>query len=261
MLFVFKEYIPNVANDENQPGEQTEQKQKGTDEEGAEQEEHPTNKKEDEVYWGVDSASKTTDELYACVSDQFGDPKVWGRYIGDNKNVSVGLTGQEADYLHSKDIYILLIYNHVTDARGYENGFNQAEEAVSLARSLDVPEGKAIFVDIEPGYPIDSEFLHGWYDGVKESVFEPGIYGVFAEEQNLYQEFVKAAQNVENFKKETLIWSAHPQAGITSQAKAPEYNAEAPEGSHVIGWQYGIDAKSCHIDTNLFKGPILDYLW
>src|SRR5690606_2679287 len=215
----------------------------------------------DKAFWGVDSASLTTEELYACVVDNFGTPKVWGRYLGDKENVSFGLTSDEVDYLHSNDVKILLIYNHFSDATGYENGMEQARNAIELAEELEVPEGKAIFADIEPDYPVDKEFIKGWFDGMKDSAYKPGIYGAFAEEQELYPVYSEAAEENEELKNETIIWTAYPQEGITTEENAPEYNPGAPEGSYLLGWQYGIDAEACNIDTNLFKGELFEYLW
>ncbi|MGR3762500.1 hypothetical protein [Rossellomorea sp. NS-SX7] len=45
--------------------------------------------------------------------------------------------------------------------------------------------------------------------------------------------------------------------GITTLADAPE----APDNSLALGWQYGIDAEACNIDTNLFDRDLFDVLW
>ncbi|HWO96582.1 MAG TPA: hypothetical protein VNM45_09645 [Bacillus sp. (in: firmicutes)] len=38
----------------------------------------------------------------------------------------------------------------------------EAEKAINYANDLGVPMGVALFADIEPGYPVDSEFIRGW---------------------------------------------------------------------------------------------------
>ncbi|MBQ6447438.1 MAG: hypothetical protein IJJ10_08250 [Bacillus sp. (in: Bacteria)] len=65
--------------------------------------------KETSYLWGIDSASETTEDFYACVRDNFGDPKVVARYLGTNEGVSHGLTSEQVDLIHSNEADILLI--------------------------------------------------------------------------------------------------------------------------------------------------------
>src|SRR5690625_1139013 len=85
------------------------------------------NHEESQIYCGVDSASSADDELNTCVQDNFGESEIWGRYIGEKEGVSEGLNKEEVDFLHNKVIHILIIYNHFTDATGFENGVAEAE--------------------------------------------------------------------------------------------------------------------------------------
>lgn len=78
--------------------------------------------------WGIDSASETTEDFYACVRDNFGDPKVVARYLGTNDGVSHGLTADQVELIHSNEADILLIYNGFTDATGYDNGVSEAKK-------------------------------------------------------------------------------------------------------------------------------------
>lgn len=212
-------------------------------------------------YWGVDSASYTTEELYACVNENFGKPTVWGRYLGTIEGVSSGLTKEEVEYLHSNGVKILLINNQFNNATGYDNGVEQANIGISLAGELNVPEGVAIFADIEPNYPVDSAFIQGWFDTMMNSPYEPGIYGVFSPDSALVESYQASINENQEIQNKVILWTAYPHVDVTTQANAPENAAEAPEGSHVYGWQYGIDAAACNIDTNLFKGSLFDFLW
>ncbi|SHG92872.1 glycoside hydrolase domain-containing protein [Ornithinibacillus halophilus] len=211
-----------------------------------------------EIVWGVDSASYTSEELFACVIDNFGEPEVWGRYLGDREGVSAGLDSAEVDYLHENDIQILVIYNHVNDARGYDHGVEHGEQAIQFAEDLGVPEGVALFVDIEPDYPVDAEFMDGWYDALSDSNYEPGVYGVFTEDSELFQSYTAMEDEVQ---ENMVVWTAYPQAEITTKENAPEFNPQGPESAMVYGWQYAIDAETCNIDTNLFRGEMSDFLW
>lgn len=210
------------------------------------------------IYWGVDSASYTDETLYQCVVDNFGQPEIWGRYLETIEDVSAGLDDDEVSYLHENDIRILVIYNHFSDARGYDHGVEQANQAISFAEDLGVPEGVAIFGDIEPNYPVDAAFIDGWYDTLSDSLYEPALYGVFSEDSSLVEAYNAANKSA---KENTITWTAYPQEQITSKENSPAYNPQAPSESLLYGWQYAIDAEQCNIDTNLFSEEILDYLW
>ncbi|GGA80796.1 glycoside hydrolase domain-containing protein [Ornithinibacillus halotolerans] len=214
--------------------------------------------KSDEIHWGVDSATYTDEDFLGCVVDNYGQPAIWGRYLGDKEDVSFGLDKEEVELLHDNDIKILVIYNHVEDARGYDNGVAHAEEAIAMASDLGIPEGVAIFVDIEPDYPVDAEFMEGWYDAMSDSDYEPGVYGVFSEENDIFA----AYESMKNEAQEnTIVWTAFPQAEITTKEDAPEFDPTGPEKSKLYGWQYAIDGETCNIDTNLFNGNMMEFLW
>lgn len=217
-----------------------------------------TNDNSNEIHWGVDSATYTDEEFLGCVVDNFGEPVVWGRYLGEKEGVSEGLDTAEVQLLHDNDIQILVIYNHVEDARGYDNGVNHAEEAIAMAEELEIPEGVAIFVDIEPDYPVDAVFMEGWYQTMVDSNYEPGVYGVFDEESELLNAYNSMEQEV---LENTIVWTAYPQEEVTTKENAPDYNPQGPENARVYGWQYAIDSETCNIDTNLFEGNMLEYLW
>ncbi|MBM7703851.1 glycoside hydrolase domain-containing protein [Metabacillus iocasae] len=219
------------------------------------------NNEQPEFVWGIDSASLTTEEFNACVQENFGTPSVWGRYLGDKENVSKGITKKEAELIQSTGAKVLLINNQFEDARGYENGKEQAKVATELASELDVPEGVVIFADIEPNYPVDANFIIGWFEGMANSSYKPGIYGIFDKERALTTAFEEAAAQNQELQSGTYIWTASPNTGISTEKNAPAYKPDAPKDSLIAGWQYGIDAEACNIDTNLFSSELLNVLW
>lgn len=216
------------------------------------------NQDEKEIYWGVDSASNANDGLYQCVRDNFGQPEVWGRYLSDIEGISVGLNADEAQFLHDNNVQILVIHNQLDDATGYDQGVEEAQQAISLAEDIGVPEGVALFVDIEPSFPVDSAFMEGWFDTLNDSSYESGMYGVFDEGSAILEAYNAADQQM---RENTIVWSAFPQAEITTKENAPEYNPQGPDDAKLYGWQYAIEAEQCTIDTNLFQNEMLDYLW
>lgn len=223
--------------------------------------EEANNEGEERIIWGVDSASLTTEDMLACVEDNFGFPDIWGRYLGDKEGVSRGLTSDEIELLQSNDIRILVIWNHFDNATGYNNGQSEAKEAIQMAQDLGIPEGVAIFADIEPSYPVDSEFIRGWFETMNDSQYTPGFYGVFDPERDLYAAYEKAGADNAELLESAYVWTAAPNAGITTEDNAPEYQPQAPENAQIGGWQYGLDAQACNIDTNLFDSDLLDVLW
>lgn len=211
---------------------------------------------------GVDSVNIADEDFMQCITGSFGDPAVFGRYMVDKEGVSHGLTSEEIEYLHANDIAILPIYNHFEDATTYEAGVAEAEQAVAFANDYQIPEGVALFADIEPIYPVDHQFILGWHDTIAASPYQSGIYGVFSADSELSAAFQQAVAENEDVLAETVIWSNQPQVGITTKATAPEeFAMEGPEGGLLYAWQYGLDAEVCNIDTNLFQPEILDYLW
>jgi hypothetical protein len=273
-ILVLYFYTPEI-NNENAKDHLTEEKEKNQDtksdnkdknknEEKDKEENNKEEKKADkkdkskEIHWGVDSANYTDESFLGCVVDNYGKPVIWGRYLGEKEGISAGLDTNEVKLLHDNDIKILVIYNHVEDARGHDNGVEHANQAITMAKDLEIPEGVAIFVDIEPEYPIDSAFLEGWFSTLADSNYEPGIYGVFNEENELLNVYNSMEKEVQ---ENTIVWTAHPQQEISTKDNAPEYNPQGPEHAKIYGWQYGIEGETCNIDTNLFNGNMIDFVW
>ncbi|WP_307394369.1 glycoside hydrolase domain-containing protein [Bacillus horti] len=148
-----------------------------------------------------------------------------------------------------------------TDARGYQNGVNMAEDAIKRAEEIGAPEGVAIFANIEPIYPVDADFMMGWVETLSPSPYEAAIYGDFSEGHDVRAAFDQAVEVNPSILDVAIIWTHQPQKGITTRENAPEFNPGTPEEARALMWQYGIDAETCNIDTNLFKRKLLDYLW
>lgn len=224
-------------------------------------EEQPAPPPPPEIVWGVDTASKLDQAFMQCVVDNYGKPVVFGRYLETKEGVSSGLTQEEVALLHEQGVKIIPIYNHFTNATTYENGVAEANMAISFAQKLGIPEGIAIFADIEPNYPVDEGFIRGWVDTMLGSAYKPGIYGVFTNESTLNAAYQSAIANNGNVQSQTIIWSSNPDPGVTPQANAPQYQPGAPENVNVSIWQYGINGQPCNIDTNLVQSNILQHLW
>jgi hypothetical protein len=214
-----------------------------------------------QLLWGVDTASPLDQAFLQCVVDNYGKPTVFGRYLETKEGVSAGLTPEEVELLHQQGIKIIPIYNHFSNATTYEGGVQEAQAAIAYAQQIGIPEGKAIFADIEPTYPVDEAFIRGWVDTLLGSPYKPGIYGVFTNDSALTAAYQAAISSNQNVQSQTIIWSSNPDPGVTHQANAPEFQPGAPDNVPVSIWQYGIDGETCNIDTNLVQSNILELLW
>ncbi len=167
------------------------------------------------IHWGVDSLRRASEgppqgsnfiggytTLYDAVVSQNGagkKPEFWGRYIGP-----IGLTQLtqvEADFLHARNVKILLIYNntYTRDAQGnyhvstYADGVYHANAAIDYitTRNLQLPprvSGKRvwIYLNTETGddpntgqpYPtLPKELYQGWCDRLSDASVPYGLVG------------------------------------------------------------------------------------
>lgn len=211
--------------------------------------------------WGVDSAATADEELYTCVKKKFGNPKFWGRYLSDGPDVFAGLTRVEISFLRKQGIKILPIYNVFSDATGYAKGQLAARNAVFNARRLGFPNNIALFANIERFFDVDEAWIRGWVESIYPTGFRPGIYHdpIQGDFSDAYCEAVRKNNQV---AVQTILWSAEPEPGITKERKAPVYKPDTPKcKANVWVWQYGRDAQSCPIDTNLADQRALNYLY
>lgn len=211
--------------------------------------------------WGVDSASKVTNELYSCVVDNYGKPAYWGRYLTTIPNVSDGLSQQEISFIHQKGVRILTIYNDFKAATGYRNGRVVANNAIFHARSLGVPTGKFLFANVEKFFDVDEGWIRGWVDALYPSGYRPGIYAD-PSTKAFNDAYCAAVKNNAKVSEQTVIWSQEPTPGATTKADAPAFRpAKPPCDANVWAWQYGENAEACPIDTNLMDTRLFQGLW
>lgn len=217
--------------------------------------------KMNDVIWGVDSAAKATEELYRCVTLNFGIPDVWGRYLNTIENVSEGLTKEEISFLKGKGVKILPIYNNFREAVGRQAGRVSAQNAIFNAQRLGIPKDVFIFANVERFFDVDANWIIGWAEMFYESSYRPGIYhdpteGPFS------QAFCEALETSKVVKEQIVLWSAEPEVGATKKADFPAFKPTTPQcGGNVWAWQYGRDAKACPVDTILVQKRLYGHLY
>jgi hypothetical protein len=211
--------------------------------------------------WGVDSASKVTDELYKCVVDNYGKPAYWGRYLKTIPDVSRGLTTQEIRFVRDKGIKILPIYNDFQAAVGYDKGKIAARNSISNARRLGISKDIFIFANIERFFDVNEGWIRGWVDVMYTSGFRPGIYAD-TDSREFNEAYCTAASKSEKVSNQTVIWTREPEKGVTTKRKAPKFQPVVPPCiANVWAWQYGRNAPECSIDTNLIDRKLYNNLW
>lgn len=211
--------------------------------------------------WGVDSAVSVDDEVYNCTVNNFGKPKFWGRYLTTIENVNEGLTPAEIKFLHNKGIKVMPIYNDFREAIGYRQGQVVARNAIFNAQRLGFPKDTYIFANVEKFFKVDEGWIRGWVDTFYPSGYKPGIYHD-PQEGEFSKSYCEAIKNNDKVKVQTILWSAQPAPGATTLKDAPEFNpAKVPCEGNVWAWQYGRDAGTCPIDTNILDQRVYDNLW
>lgn len=186
------------------------------------------------TYWGVDSATPANatpsqlngETVYDYVHANFGTPVFWGRYIGGN----FALTSGEVSYLHGKGCKILVIYNGATSTSvsgTYQDGVNDANNAISAANALGVAAGVCIFADIESGWSPSAAWIQGWSDTMFGTDYR-GAGGVYA---NTFQsQFLTPyceAWNADSKMQDgpSFVYATEPEPGCTSGTNPPARNA------------------------------------
>lgn len=211
--------------------------------------------------WGVDSSINVTNELYQCVLQNYGLPSFWGRYLTRVPNASEGLTKEEISFIKSKGIKIVPIYNNFRRAIGIGPGRTAAANAIFHAKRLGAPKGTVIFANIEKFFEVDAEWIIAWVEKIYLSGYRTGFYH-YPVTGHFNKAFCEAVQINEKVKNQSVLWSAEPELGATTEKKAPNFLPTAPVCKKDVWiWQYGRDAKQCAIDTNLADQRIFSYLW
>lgn len=211
--------------------------------------------------WGVDSAQTVTNQLYNCVTENFGKPDFWGRYVTTVPKAAEGLTSSEISFLHQNGIKILPIYSGFKEALGYRNGQIAARNAIFHAQRLGVPKNVFIFANVENFFPVDEAWIRGWVEVFYPSGYRPGFYhdpvkGGFS------SAFCSAAKINNQVEIQSVLWSAEPELKPSKKAEAPAFDPTKPPCSaNVWAWQYGRDAEACPIDTNVIDTKLFDNLF
>jgi hypothetical protein len=203
------------------------------------------------VFWGVDSSVSVDEEIWRYVHKNFGEPDFWGRYLSTVPNTSEGLTKKEIQYLRSKGIKVMPIFNNFTRTVGRQEGRVAARNAIYNAKRLGIRKGTVLFANVERFFDVDASWLIGYVETMYTSIYRPGFY-YDPIEGDFNQVYCHAVEQSELVKNQAVLWSAKPEKGVSSKRKQPKFNPRKPNcPSNVWAWQYGRDARISPVDTNL----------
>ena len=203
------------------------------------------------LLWGVDSCKALvgdpTGDLFWAVSRKLGTPDFWGRYLTDT--VCPGISAAEVALASQYHMGILPIYNDYdcSNVRYYATGHGYAVAAVAAAERHGIPAGRGIAIDIEPAGDacpgaayVDSGFIEGWYDGVRQAGYVPVFYGNGIPGSGFASAWCATVNALPSVATYSNLWSFEPSLlGSFSKVANPMYAPNDPGcGGNTLAWQY-----------------------
>ena len=186
------------------------------------------------AWWGIDTVSNVeTGNIIAQTRSELGAPQFVGRYL----IYSSELSGTEAQYIHQQNLSILLIDD---PNRAFTSGATDAQQALAQAASLRVPQGVAIFRDVETSDPITSTYIAAYVAAFTGSGYIPGFYenpinGAFSDA------YCSLVSSDPASVRGALLYSSEPeQTGANPRRSArPHFAPNVPGcANHTAAWQY-----------------------
>jgi Domain of unknown function (DUF1906) len=215
------------------------------------------------LLWGVDSCKAftgdPTGELYPTVVKQLGAPDFWGRYL--TQTVCPGISSSEIALAARNHMGILPIYNEYdcSNVSYYATGHGYAVEATAAAQRLGIPKARLIAIDIEPygaacpgAADVDSGFIEGWYDGVRQAGYIPGYYGNGTAGSEFAAAWCEAVSKLPHIATGSDLWSFEPSfIGSYSKSAAPYYVPyDTGCAGNILAWQYLLGSNGPNADVD-----------
>ena len=204
------------------------------------------------LLWGVDSCKAFTgdptgQELYPAVAGALGAPDFWGRYL--TNTVCPGISAAEISLAAQQHMGILPIYNDYdcSNVSSYATGHGYAVEAASAADGLGIPKGRVLVIDIEPYGPycpgaanVDSGFIEGWFEGIRQAGYIPGFYGNGTAGTEFASAWCAAVSRLPTIAIGSDLWSFEPSLlGNFSKSGAPNFGPDDTGcAGNATAWQY-----------------------
>jgi peptidoglycan hydrolase-like protein with peptidoglycan-binding domain len=211
--------------------------------------------------WGVDTAPPLTLAALKRIIKKFGQPAFIGKYL--NGTSFTPLSAAEAALIHSHGMHIMLFAADSENDSGHAQGAKLAKQILARARALHVPQGVAIFADVEPGSAIDSGWIEGWYTTILNAGYIPGYYGNPYADHNFNPPFCTAVTADPTLASKALLDIYEPMLQRTPLASEPLFDPSIPycglnPTGNVQVWQYGLSAgdHTANVDTDELKASV-----
>lgn len=212
------------------------------------------------LLFGVDSKIQANDllqnniEEFEWVVRNKIYPNFYGRYLtGENC-----LTKEEIRYLHLKGCKIAPIYTDSATKNTNEEGVLLAKKVELRALELGIPEGTAIFLEIDESRTITRDFLIAFARTLLEAGYTPGFKANTDARYAFDREFTSGMSFNKEIFQHCLVWAVSPTVKeynglLTSHFIHPDtWGPFAPSGmtrNEVAIWQYGVNCHPIEDDT------------
>lgn len=208
----------------------------------------------EKLYFGVDSKIQADDILQNNITEfewvwrNKIYPSFWGRNIvGEDC-----LTKEEIDFLHGKACKIAAIYNTAEEKETEEQGIMDAKKVDIVALELGIPQGVAIFLEVEDEEDITTSYMRGFAKGLIKEGYIPAFKANTDAKFDFDREFSRGMQTDKDIFSKCLVWAVAPnlveydKVTTTHLIHPDNWMPYAPSGitrDDIAVWQYG---KDCH---------------
>ena len=206
------------------------------------------------LLFGVDSKIQANDILQNNISEfewvvrNKVYPNFWGRnLVGENC-----LTKEEINFLHRKGCKIAAIYNSTDAKETEEQGRIDAKKIDIIAVELGIPQGTAIFLEIDENENVTKKYMRGFAETLIKAGFTPAFKANTDANFGFDREFSRGLQSDRDVFSQCIVWAVAPSLAeyervtTTHMIHPDNWVPFAPSGitrNDIAVWQYG---KDCH---------------
>lgn len=178
--------------------------------------------------------------------------KIYPNFCGRHIVGEHCLTKKEIGFLHEKGCKIAAIYSDHGEKQTEEQGVILAKKIDVRALELGIPEGSAIFLEIEETENVTRDFMKGFAKALLAEGYTPAFKANTDAKYPFDREFSGGLQMDKEVFKMCLIWAVSPtleeydEITTTHLIHPDNWIPYAPSGitrNEIAVWQYG---KNCH---------------
>lgn len=213
--------------------------------------------------WGIDTASTTSPAYLTELDQKLGTPQFVGRYLVYGGGMP--LQASEASFLHNSNVSILLVVSPANrNLTSASTAVSEANTAISAAEALGVPQGVALFRDVENYYTISSAYIQSWWKTISNAGYIPGFYeNPLSGSSDFDSAYCAAVASNGSIGSGVALYSDEPELNSYSypESAAPAWAADVPSCSNkTTAWQYKINYKTPNADVDEYQTDS-SYLW